>query len=352
MGRGPNGILQGSIPGELVRASLAVIAILGVVDAVGAIDCEDEMNAIARRQAEEDQLRLLRARSNLYSQASTLASLQIILTVLLPVAGAILSIWRPELRAPVAATSLAILALDALVFDRQQRLILRRAAKIMEQFDCVVLEMPWASFVTGEKAEVEEINNAAARYSKRHDDSMVLKWYPEYVAQTPTHIGRIICQRSNLRYGSQLRRGYSSVIAYGVVGLLALLIVAGFAQNLRMNDWILTVAPATPVLAWAAREFYRHHDMAEALEELLNRANRLWEAAGNGEFDVEACQQKSRELQNAIYWRRAAGPVVLSFLYRWKRTGLEDEMRQTVADMTKESASVPPPIHQSFEKHH
>jgi hypothetical protein len=306
------------------------------------------VNAIARLQAEEDQLKLLRARSYLYSQASTFAGLQIILTVLLPVAGAILSIWRPELRAPVAAASLAILVLDALVLDRQQKLILRRAAKIIEQFDCVVLEISWASFVAGEKAEVEEINNAAAKYSKRSNDSMVLRWYPEYVAGTPMHIGRIICQRSNLRYGSQLRRGYTSVIAYGVVGLLALLIIAGFAQNLRMNDWILSIAPATPILAWAVREFYRHRDMAEALEELLHKANKLWESASKGDYSAEACQQKSRELQNAIYWRRAAGPVVFSFLYRWKRSSLEDEMRQTVAAMTKETSDVPLPVREEF----
>ena len=295
------------------------------------------MNAIAQLQGEEDQLRLLRARSALYSRASTLAVLQVILAVLFPVAGAIISIWHPELRAPVAAMSLAILAIDALVIDRHQKLILRRAAKIIEQFDCVVLSMPWASFVVGARAEVEDINKAAAQYSKRHDDSMVLAWYPESVGRMPIHIARIICQRSNLRYGSQLRHGYSSAISYAVFGLIALLIGAGFAQNLRMHDWILAVAPATPILAWAAREFYRHRDMAEGLEELLSKANDLWERARSGEYSAEVCELKSRDLQNAIYWRRAAGPVVLSFLYRWNRTDLENEMRQTVDAMSRET---------------
>lgn len=303
------------------------------------------MNSIARLQADENQLKLLRARSYLYSRASKLAGLQVVLTVLFPVVGAMLSIRYPELRAPVAAMSLTILALDALVFDRQQKLILRRAAKIIEQFDCAVLDMQWASFVAGEKAEAEDIDSAAAKYSKRRGDKTLLKWYPVEVAQTPMHIGRIICQRSNLRYGSQLRRGYSVVLAYGVVGVIALLIASGFVQNLRMNDWILTVAPATPILAWAAREYYRHRDMAEALEELLSKANKLWEAARKGEYEAEACHQKSRELQNAIYWRRAAGPVVLSFLYRWNRDDLEHEMRQSVAAMTKESGPSKPTVH-------
>jgi hypothetical protein len=301
----------------------------------------DGLNAIARLQNEEKQLKLLRARSNLYSRASAVAGLQVVLTILFPVVGAVFSIWRPELRAPVAAMSLAVLALDALVLDHQQKRILKRAAKIIEQFDCTVLDIPWASFIVGEKAEAEDINNAAARYSMRHDDSMVLKWYPEYVAQTPIHIGRIICQRSNLRYGSQLRRGYSKVIAYGAVGLLALLVAAGIAQNLRINDWILTVVLAAPILAWATREFYRHRDMAETLEDLLSKVNKLWDSARKGEYDAETCQQKSRELQSAIYLRRAAGPVVLSFMYRWKRADLEDEMRQTVATLARESSEVP-----------
>ena len=298
------------------------------------------MNAIAHLQAEPDQLKLLRARAHFYARASALSILQLIFAVLLPVVGAVLAVWRPELRAPVAAMSLAILAFDALFFDRQQKLILRRAAKIMEQFDCVVLDLPWASFVAGEKAEAEDINNAAAKYSRRHDDSNLSEWYPNTISRTPMHIGRIICQRANLRYGSQLRRGYTTVIAIGVLTLIALLIIAGFAQNLRMNDWVLAVAPATPILSWAVREFYRQRDMAETLEELLKLTNKLWETANQVGYDPTICRQQSRDLQNAIYSRRAGGPLVLSYLYRLKRPELEQEMHQTVADLIKASGRI------------
>jgi hypothetical protein len=293
------------------------------------------MNQIAELQNHPDQLRLLRARAQLYNRASLLSLLQLFLTVIIPVVGAVYTIWHPDFRASVAALSLAIVAVDAFVLDRQQKLTIRRAAKVIEEFDCAVLELPWDSFTAGEMVETEDIHNAATAYSKSHDDAMLMNWYPALVAQAPLYLGRIICQRANLRYGSQLRRGYSAVIGVSAALLLGFLTIGGFAQNLPMNDWVLSVAPATPILAWAAREYYRQRDTAEALEELLKHANKFWEQARSGECSIGDCAQKSRDFQNAIYSRRANSPHVLSYLYRLKRSKLEEEMHQAVAELLR-----------------
>lgn len=293
-------------------------------------------NQITTLQNEETQLKLLRARTQLYSYASRVLVAQLILTLLLPALGAILVIFVPAARPYVAAIALIITGLDVLVLDRRQKLLIKQAAKIGESFDCAVLALPWDRFNAGEPLEVEDVHAAARAYSMRHDDSALKDWYPTAVAAAPLHLARIICQRANLRYDSQLRRSYGKIIATIASAILLVLLAGGLIQDLKLTDWVLTMAPASPILTWAAREYYRQNDTANSLEEHLKAAKVLWSRALAGECDADKCLSQSREFQNAIYYRRASSPLIVPFLYRFKRLQLEDDMNQAATDFLKE----------------
>lgn len=293
-------------------------------------------NQITTLQNEETQLKLLRARTQLYSYASRVLVVQLILTLLLPALGAILVIFVPAARPYVAAIALIITGLDVLVLDRRQKLLIKQAAKIGESFDCAVLALPWDRFNAGEPLEVEDLHAAARAYSMRQDDSALKDWYPTAVAAAPLHLARIICQRANLRYDSQLRRSYGKIIAIIASAILLVLLAGGLIQDLKLTEWVLTMAPASPILTWAAREYYRQNDTANSLEEHLKAAKVLWGRALAGECDADKCLSQSREFQNAIYYRRASSPLIVPFLYRFKRLQLEDDMNQAATDFLKE----------------
>jgi hypothetical protein len=293
-------------------------------------------NLIPSLQNEEPQLKLLRARTHLYARASKILVAQLILTLLLPALGAILVIFVPSARSYVAAIALVITALDVLVLDRRQKLLIKRAAKIGESFDCAVLALPWDQFNAGDPLEVEDIHVAARAYARHHDDSALRDWYPLAVADAPLHLARIICQRTNLRYDSQLRRSYGAIIILIASAILLLLLAGGLVQDLKLTDWVLTMAPASPILTWAAREYYRQNDMADSLEEHLRAAKALWARALAGECDADHCLAQSREFQNAIYYRRAASPLIVPLLYRFKRLQLEDEMNEAATNFLAE----------------
>ena len=304
------------------------------------------MNTIPTLQNEEAAIKLLRARTQVYASATKMMILQLLLTVVVPVAGAILAIVWPGLRASVAAASLAIVIADPLVLDHRYKLLMKRAAKIAEQFDCIVLDLPWDQFSVGDKVEAEDIHAAARDYAKRHDDTELLHWYPESVGAAPLHLARIICQQTNLRYDSQLRRSYGGIIKVVALTLFGGLFFSALVQNLSVADWILSMTPATPVLAWAIREYYRQRDTAGLLEDLIKEARKLWARALAGQCGADECLQKSREFQNAIYTRRATSPLIIFFLYRLKRSRLEDEMNEGAAaflrdlDISSTSASL------------
>lgn len=283
-------------------------------------------NAIPERQNEEAHLNLMRARQWTYVLAQRLLITQMLLTILVPVVGAIWSIFQPEARPIVAATALVVLLLDTIFLDREYKLLIKQGAKTGEKFDCAVLNLPWNRFVVGEEPETEDIRAASREWSKRRDDGKLRDWYPLDAGKMPIALGRIVCQRTNLRYDARLRRSFGRIIV-AVAGTVMLgLIVAGLAQDLTFTAWILTFVPAMPLLSWAGREFYRQKDAADQLEELWKKATTFWKRALAGECDDDACLQESREFQNAIYLRRATSPLVLPYLYNFKRLTLEDEM--------------------------
>lgn len=284
------------------------------------------MNAIPNHQNAEPALKLMRARQWTYIVANRLMILQVLLTVLVPIVAAVTTVFVPLLRPHFAALALVTLMLDAAVLDRQYKKLLKRAAKLGEAFDCLVLGLPWNGFVAGEAPEAEEIRWASRRWSKRRDDAKLRDWYPVAAGDMPIELGRIVCQRTNLRYDSHLRRSYGAVILIIVAVVLIGLLVAGLLQDLNLTAWILTLTPATPLLSWAGREYYRQSDTADLLEDLLKKARVFWEAALRGACDTEACLTESREFQDAIYLRRSTSPLVLPFLYNIKRLRLEDEM--------------------------
>ncbi len=302
------------------------------------------MNLLPEHQNAEPQLKLLRARQQLYASATTFLILQLFLTLLIPLVGTVLAAFRPDTKPYVAAAALTVLLLDILLLDRQQKRLLKRAAKVAEQFDCTVLELPWNEFTVGDRIETEEVHSAAKAYAKSHNDKLLLDWYPPEVGTIPLSMARIICQRTNLHYDRRLRVSYGNIILTSASCVALAIWIYGLANNLSMTSWVLTMAPVAPVLAWAGREFYRQRDTAEPLEKLLREARKFWNEALSNGCNESYCLIKSREFQDAIYSRRASSPLVFPLVYRFRRASLEDEMHEGAADFLKQyqQSQLPP----------
>jgi hypothetical protein len=293
-------------------------------------------NPIPARQNEEAALKLMRARQWTYLIAMRLMVAQIVVTIVVPVAAAITTLILPDLRPHFAAIALVALLLDALVLDRHYKTLLKRAAKLGEKFDCVVLDLHWNSFVAGEGPETEDIHSASQSWLRKHDDTELRDWYPIAAGEMPMALARIVCQRTNLRYDSELRRSYSLVILVTVVLVSLGLFAVGLLQDLNFTAWILALAPAMPLLSWAGREYYRQRDTADALVELMTKVRGIWQQALDGNCDDDECRSVSRELQNAIYLRRSTSPLIMPRLYKIKRLSLEDEMNSAASNFLEE----------------
>lgn len=146
------------------------------------------MNDIPERQNTEPLLRLQRAKVQVYDVARRYQLAQIILTVVLPVLGAITAIKYPQTSPPIAGIALLIAVLDALWLDRAQRQLLKTAAKISERFDCELLRLNWNKFTAGKPLDGEIITGYAQANKKGNQG--LIDWYPIVVGAAPLWIGK------------------------------------------------------------------------------------------------------------------------------------------------------------------
>jgi hypothetical protein len=297
-----------------------------------------DTNLIPEVQNRVDQLRLLKARRHMYSRGKALLRLQMVLTIGIPLMGAVGALFVPSFRGPVALVSLIIAILDTTILDRVQKSIRVSAAKAQEQFDTTVLELPWDSFTAGRPLTPEHIHDAANQYDCENGNEGVLRdWYPVAVGTIPIHMARIICQRTNLWYDSQLRRRYG----YGVLGLcltvLAILLTIGIVEDLTLISFVVAIlAPASPVIIWSVREFCNEHESANRLDQLREAAEALWDRARKGECGPDGCADLSRQFQNAIYSRRCDSPLIFDWIYWALRPRLETQMNKGAEQLIRE----------------
>ena len=147
----------------------------------------------------------LRAQRYLYSKAKTLVGLQAVLAVGVPVVGTMAELLWPRIKGGLAFYGIAISVLDVAMLEPWQKRIRTLGAKIQELFDCSVLGLPWNDIGVGNRPEAEDVHAAAVAYRGGKEDLKLKDWYPTAVADVPLSLGRIICQRTNLRWDSVLR---------------------------------------------------------------------------------------------------------------------------------------------------
>lgn len=254
----------------------------------------------------------------------------------LPVLSALLGKWT-DAKPFFAATGLALLFLDVAPLDRLQKERVKRGARLQEEFDTKVMGLPWNRFVSGDKLSPEDVREASVKLLSPKREGEILSWYESCIGDVPLHIGRLVCQRTNISCDQRLRRRYGGWLLSVTTAVGGVLCLVALAMDPKISQVILSFAvPFTPVLAWALRENRRQLDTAASLERLQTEFHRIWMEAMAG-ANREQLEVRSRQLQDAIYQHRASAPLVFDWIYRCLRTKHEDEAHHAAKDFVAEA---------------
>jgi len=290
-------------------------------------------NEIVTRQALVENKLLLRARDRNYRKAKLTQGFVVTLSVALPVIGVFVGPNYPEVQPYIALLGLILIVLDMALIDHVQEDRLKLGAKLQEQFDTDVFELPWNKLVVGARVEPEDVRALSAKPLSATREEHFDNWYDPCVSQLPLHLARLVCQRTNISYDARLRRKYGSWLMYLTIFFGVVLLFAGLVMGLKFSDLLVTLlVPFLPVLTWSLRERLQHVNTATSLTNLSAEWGEIWTRALDGADETEVTSN-SRGLQDAIYQHRERSPLVFDWVYYRFRETNEDEAHHASEDL-------------------
>lgn len=281
-------------------------------------------NDIPARQLEPTTIDLLRARKRSYACAKRIFGFNVALGIILPTLNVALAPIYPGLKPFIAFASLVVLILDVAYLERLQKDFVVRGAKLQEEVDVYIMRLPWNAFLVGRSVEPEDKRAASATLMSDSNEAQLRNWYEPCVGEVPLRFGRLICQRTNINYDARLRQSYGYWLLGLTVSLGILLLIFAVGMDLTATQLLLVLAvPYTPLLTWAVRDYRRQVDTIQALSNLNAEFLKLWTKALDGASEADM-EERSRELQDAIYQRRVSNPLVFDWVYNRLRSKNED----------------------------
>lgn len=283
-------------------------------------------NGIVSRQNQPDSIRLLAAQRKLYSRVKRFAGWQTLLAVLTPLASAVAVTVEPKLDVWAAFVGIIVALLDTIWLDPRQSALRGLGAKVQEKFDCTVLQLEWNTALAGKPPSPEEIHAAAKNY-RTSRGAPLENWYPTSLSSIPLYQARVICQRTNCWWDSELRRRYGTWVVSTVVVLVLIVFTLGLVKGMSLQSFVLAVlAPLLPAVQWAARERTRQIETAKESDRLREYSESVWEDIVRGKSLEREIVRCSRELQDGILVRRREGAAIFDWVYRCLRRKQEEQM--------------------------
>jgi hypothetical protein len=284
----------------------------------------------------------LRASSYLYSNAKLISSLQVFLTILVPVILSVLSVLYSSesqqgagLKGWAAFYGIAVVLLDSMFLDKAQKSLKKEAAQIQELFDCELLEMPWNEFKVGDKPTPETIDHSS-RALKRELTEREKNWYPSIVGKLPLYLCRVVCQRTNIWWDGELRRRYAFWLSSFAVGIILLAAIVGMVRNMSLGTFVLTImAPLFPAAMWFIRERNRQKESTATLDRLMKHTTNLWTGVLGAQMSPTDALGKSRELQDELFVHRQSNQPIPNLVNRIFAGRFNESMNKGAEELVK-----------------
>jgi len=274
------------------------------------------MNSISSQQNEDGFLTLLAAQRRLYNEEKARMAVWIFAVLAVTLAGT--GVIRGfEEYLPFFTFGALLLAAGEYWYLKTLSKKRAQAARIQEMFDGKLFQLEWNKFSAGKLPRSAIIATAAARLKRKKGEWEKLRdWYSSAKPELPLAHARLLCQRENLAWDSDLRRTYAVCILGLILAATILLFLTALKLNLGMANFfgvpiILFLPLFTLGLshAWAQwKVAQRGAELHEALEEVL-------EGITHGKSEDSILMQAARNLQNEIFHQRADNIPVWNWFY-------------------------------------
>ncbi|MFN6476460.1 S-4TM family putative pore-forming effector [Nostoc sp. DedQUE07] len=297
------------------------------------------LNSIAQEQNKVRYLDRIAASSYLYSKAKFILLIQVLLSVAITVIFSIVVAVFPRFEIWAAFYGISVSIIDAAILDDFQTSLKRQAAKVQELFDCELLHLDWNKIKIGNRPDAESINRLAKKFKQKSTNLATIEnWYPSVVQNVPLPIARLICQRANCWWDSNLRQRYIVWVVSTFCLVTILVFAIGLSNTITIQRFFIVIlAPLSPTILWSIREYRKQREAIETLERLKDYVENFWVDIINKKLNPDQIERESRELQDGIYDYRCNNPLIFNWIYNLLRNSQEEAMNKGAEELVEEA---------------
>ncbi|MFY0407928.1 S-4TM family putative pore-forming effector [Solicola sp. PLA-1-18] len=272
---------------------------------------------INQRQETPHAQRFLKAQSRLYSDAENIRKLRLPVTAALAGLSVLLGLALPDARTVIGVAGVVVSFLWSVLAFVPERRRRNDAVATQEEFDCYVYDLPWKPSAVDHPSAT-----TVAEAAERYEGERMARWYPR-TGPLPRPFDILVCQRSNLGWGTASHRQYSAFLIVILLALVAVTVLIGWL----VDDGLLVVLPLLAPVQGVFELSRDHRTSADDKEKAEAKVRQAWEGAlvDPATLSIADC----RDIQDRILSMRAGNASVPDWFDNWRRNTYEASMRQS-----------------------
>lgn len=297
------------------------------------------MTNIAERQNNSDNIQILQAQRQMYSNVKRWMVVNLIVGVIIPLTVSILVFvfsnnklssalgFESKDISYISAPIGMMAAISVVVISQFIKKMKETSARIQENFDTNVFKLAWDKINVGEKPDFGVILKNSKAFEEKHSNYTGFKdWYTIKAATFKYPQAIAFCQQQNLNWDSELRK---QVIKAATI---ILIIIAFFILTLGiLNDFTLRalftniLSLLLPIFLFFYKLIVEQKDTVKEMARLKDINRELIDSILSNELTSDSFTTRCRQLQTAIYQHRKSARPIPNWLHKKNKNEQEDE---------------------------
>lgn len=275
------------------------------------------MNRITQRQNETKFIEYLKAQRIAYSQCKKYQVFDVV-SVLIAIILPVLGMLNNDIVNYLGAFGV-LWTIIYLVTENYRKKKTEQGAKIQEQFDTELFEIPWNFILCKNKVN----SDIQIDLAKKYDGNDLLNWYSlEVDSSLPKPIAVILCQRINFSWELKQRKRYVAFLLILIVSYYGIFIAFFISKNIGFYDILLLVSPSISFLIYGVQNSLSLKNQIKSKSETLEQIDQILDRySRNKEIPDEIVL---RQIQDIIYTERTVPEKIPDWFYKLSKSTNED----------------------------
>ncbi|MFL1895561.1 S-4TM family putative pore-forming effector [Aquimarina sp. 2-A2] len=267
------------------------------------------MNDIIEKQNKKEFIEYLKAQRVAYSQCKIFQIfdlVSILIAIILPIIGIIKKDFVNYLGAFGVLWTIIYL-----ISENYRRKKTEQGAKLQEQFDTELYDIPWNNILCKNKISSDIRIDLAEKYK----DGGLKNWYSKEVDKTlPKPIAILLCQRINFSWELKLRKLFVTFLVFTSVLYYGAFLGFFIYKNIGFYDILLLLVPSLSFLIYGIQNSLSLKSHIVAKRETLNQIDGFLNAySSNRDLPNESIL---RQIQDVIYSERTFPEKIPDWFYK------------------------------------